>query len=544
MKETISERKELGTRTDSRLCISPGVLVSDKQHIAMSESTHFRARIVSSVLSNWAYLIVNAVVAFFLTPFVVRHLGDSNYGIWALVLQLTGYMGIVDVGLRSALVRFVSSAHAKKDLDGLNRLLSSTISLYAAMVPLLLLAGVLLSEFALPRMHLGPGILHTAQVTLLISALIVGCDFLFATFHASLAGLSRWNWINAVSISGILVRTVLIVVFIEAGYGLITLALIQLGVNLAAYLMEVWMIKSAVPSFRFVWKALDWERLRPVLQHSWYSLLLSFANRINYQVDTIVIAAFLPIEQVTLYVVGLRLIEYLRDLLNSTTMVASPVVSSLDAVGQSDRIGAILIRATKYSLTIGGLCAAAFLTLGTDFIRLWMGSRFAGPSGTVLTILTLGVCVSLTQYTSTHILYGLSQHKINLVWTLVESVLNLVLSIILIRRYGIFGVAAGTAIANLLVRGWLYPRAVLLKLGVRWSRYLREGILPAMPPALSFAVAVLCCKAFVPVNNYVELILISGLSLIPALVLLWKISFDSPDRDLVRAKIMQMAVRT
>jgi O-antigen/teichoic acid export membrane protein len=508
-----------------------------------NERSFFPGRVFRSVLSNWSCLFLNATVALVLTPYVVRHLGDAAYGIWALVLQLTGYMGIVDVGLRSALVRFVSSTHARKEFDGLNRLLSSTILIYAIMVPLSLLTGILLAVFALPRMHIAPEGLRTAQVTLFIAAMIIACDFLFATFHASLAGLSRWDLINAVSVSGILVRAGLIILFLEAGYGLITLALIQFSVTLAGYLVEILILKRLVPTFQILWEVPDWEHLRPVLSHSWYSLLLSLANSLNYRVDTIVIAAFLPIEQVTFYVIGLRLIEFFRDLLNSTTMVTSPLVSSYEALGESHRTTTMLIRSTKYSLIIGFLGVAGFLILGTDFIRLWMGPRFAGPSGRVLAILTLGLMVSATQYASSHILYGLSQHKINMKWTVVESILNIALSITLIRKYGIFGVAAGTSISNLLIRGFLFPRSVLSTLGVSWKRYLRDGIVPSIFPALSFAIVVLCFKVVFPIHSYLELVLVPLLGVFPALCFLWLVTFDAQEREFIRVRTGQLALR-
>jgi O-antigen/teichoic acid export membrane protein len=495
-----------------------------------------RGHILRSVLSNWSYLIVNAIVAFLMTPFIVRHLGDSAYGVWALVLQLTGYMGVVDVGLRSALVRFVSSAHTTNDQDGLNRLLSSTIMIYGVMAPLSLIVGALLAVFALPHMHIGPEMMGKAQITLLIAALIMACDFLFATFHASLAGFSRWDLINTLGISGILIRTGLIVGFVKLGYGLITLALIQLAMNVASYLIEVVMVRRIIPEFRFIWEKPDMERLRPVLRHSWYSLLLSLANRINYQVDTIVIAIFLPIGEVTYYVIGLRLIEYLRDLLNSTTMIASPLVSALEAVGESDRVMAMLIRGTKYSLFVAFLGVAGFLTLGTDFIRVWMGPRFAAPAGGVLIILTLGLMASGSQFASSHVLYGLSKHRINLNWTVVESVVNLGFSLLLVSRYGILGVAAGTTIANFLVRGWLYPWVVLNSLGVDRRRYISQGMLPAVVPSLSFAAGALLYKNFFPIQNYGEFILAVLFGLLPYSIFLWVFGLDNQDKAMIRLK--------
>lgn len=495
-----------------------------------------RGHVLRSVLSNWSYLIVNAIVAFLMTPFIVRHLGDSAYGVWALVLQLTGYMGVVDVGLRSALVRFVASAHTIKDQNGLNRLLSSTIMIYGVMAPLSLIVGGVLAVFALPHMHIGPEMLGKAQITLFIAALIIACDFLFATFHASLAGFSRWDLINTLGISGILIRTGLIVGFVKHGYGLITLALIQLGINVASYLIEVVMVRNIIPELRFIWEKPDKERLRPVFQHSWYSLLLSLANRINYQVDTIVIAIFLPIGEVTYYVIGLRLIEYLRDLLNSTTMIAAPLVSSLQAIGESDRVAAMLVRGTKYSLFVAFLGVAGFLTLGTDFIGLWMGPRFASLSGEVLIILTLGLLASGNQFASAHVLFGLGKHQINLNWTVVESVLNLGFSLLLVRRYGILGVAAGTTLANFLVRGWLYPRAVLKSLHVDWRRYASQSVLGAVVPALSFAAEVVVYRNFFPIRNFLEFILAVLFGLVPYAICLWFFGLDDQDRAMIRHK--------
>src|SRR5215472_5947084 len=276
-----------------------------------------RALIAKSVVSNWSYLSLNVLVAFWMTPFVVRHLGDSWFGIWALVLQLTGYMGVVDVGLRSALVRFVSRFQAQGDHEALNRLLNTTNTLYALMAPVCFLVAAMVALFGLRHMHIPSEMLRVAQITVFIAAGCIACDFLFATSHASLAGLSRWDLINSVWITTLLVRTALIILFLKLGFGLVALALIQFSVTMIGYSIEVILLWRLLPRFRFKWQAPELIHMRPIMEHGWYSFLLSMATKINYQVDSIIIALFLPISQITFYVIGLRLIEYLRDLLNS-----------------------------------------------------------------------------------------------------------------------------------------------------------------------------------------------------------------------------------
>ncbi len=503
-----------------------------------------RSLIARSIVSNWSYLTLNVLIALWMTPFVVHHLGDSEYGIWALVLQLTGYMGVVDVGLRSALVRFVARFQALGDDEGLNRLLNSIITLYVCIVPVCFVGAAIMAVFALPHMQIPAGMLQIARLTVFIAAACIACDFVFATSHASLAGLSRWDLTNGVWISVLVVRTALIILFLELGFGLVTVALIQFGVTLAGYSSETILLRKLLPRFRFRWQKPEVSHLRPVMEHGWYSFLLSVATKVNYQVDSIVIAFFLPIGEVTFYVIGLRLVEYLRDLLNSTTMIFAPLISSFDAVGEKQHVAAVLIRGTKYSLFVAFLGASTLLSLGSPFIRLWMGERFGGPSGSVLVMLTLGVVVSSTQFAGAHALYGLGKHRLNVIWTTIESILNLSLSIALVQRYGIIGVAAGTTIANIIVRGWLFPSSFLRVLDVPWRTYLRNGVAPAVLPALSFWAGTRLYQYPFPIHTYGGLLAASALGLVLFLACVWFWSLDWQDRKLIREKGRQLFKRS
>jgi len=516
---------------------------SNPQKSEKSPARISRWHIAKSVLSNWSGLTVNVLVAFWMIPFVVHHLGDSAYGIWALVLQLTGYLGVVDTGLRSAIVRFVASYHAKKDEDGLNKLLNSICTVYTMFAPVCILVGAGLALFALPHLHIPADLLRKAQITILITVTILACDFVFAIFHAGLAGLSRWDLTNAVSITSILLRTALIVIFLKLGFGLVTLAILQLTTTVLAYCTETILLYRLVPAFRFRWQFPDRNFFKPIVEHSWYSFLLSLANRVNYQVDTVVIAAFLPIGEVTFYVIGLRLVEYLRDILNSTTMIIAPLASAADAVGEAHQVGAMLIRGTKYSLIVGFFGTALLLGVGRDFIRLWMGPRFAGPSGTVLVILSIGLIVSVTQYASSHILYGLSKHRLNLNWTIVESVLNLGFSLGLVRHYGIFGVAAGTTVANALVRGFFFPNSFLKFLNVQWKDYLGHAVAPALAPAAVFWGIIETWKKYLGIANYAALAIAVVVAFLISTPFLWSLGLDRSDRSVIWMRGKQMVLR-
>ena len=493
--------------------------------------------IARSVLSNWFGLMANLIISFFMAPFIVHRLGDSSYGIWALMLQLTGYMGVVDVGLRSALVRFVSRLRAQNDQVGLNQLMSSTLQLYSGFAVLCLSGGVFLSFFVLPHLHVPPNLLSQARNTLLLASVILASDFIFATFQGSLAGLSRWDLRNLVSTGVLILRASLIVAVLLRGYGLVALALVQLFASLVGHLIEVYLVHRLLPGLKISLRALQTKFLRPIFSHSAYSMLIGLGVGINYEVDTIVIAAFLPVQEITFYVIGFNLIKYLRDLINASSMIVAPLASHLDAQGHSQGVGELLTRGSKYTLLLSYLGCAGLLCLGSDFIRLWMGNAYAVRSGKVVIILALGLFFSLTENIGGHLLFGLGKHRLNVWCTLGEAALNLAASIILVRHFGIYGVAAGTGLAAVVVRGWFFPNAALKIFHVRWKEYLVGSVLPTIVPTLAFSAGTLAIRHFIPVHGYGTLVLAAIGGIIVYLPFLLFLGLDAGERKQVRHRL-------
>src|ERR1700721_3257066 len=90
----------------------------------------FKILALKNVASNWAGLGVNIAVGFFLSPFILHHLGDEAFGLWVLIFSLTGYYGIFDFGIRSSLIRYVSKFQATGDKDELARLVNTSLFPY------------------------------------------------------------------------------------------------------------------------------------------------------------------------------------------------------------------------------------------------------------------------------------------------------------------------------------------------------------------------------------------------------------------------------
>ena len=81
--------------------------------------------ILRNILSNWTSYLVTAAVGFLLAPVVVHSLGNTGYGLWTLVLSMTGYFGLLDLGIRSSVGRFVTRYLALNDEESVNRTVST-----------------------------------------------------------------------------------------------------------------------------------------------------------------------------------------------------------------------------------------------------------------------------------------------------------------------------------------------------------------------------------------------------------------------------------
>ena len=129
-----------------RRCLVAVTIILPEVPGSMSTTKRFAV----NVIMNWVAMAVSMVVPFFLTPFVIRSLGIIAYGIWILAVSTVSYLGILDLGLRSAIIRFVSKAVAQDKPE------DATSTIAAALwVRLLICAGVALLEHH-PGDHFSP----------------------------------------------------------------------------------------------------------------------------------------------------------------------------------------------------------------------------------------------------------------------------------------------------------------------------------------------------------------------------------------------------
>src|SRR5262249_30560539 len=119
---------------------------------------------IKNVVSNWGAYLLAVLLNFFLSPYVVRHLGNTGYGVWTLILALTGYLGLLDLGIRGAVTRYIARFYTQKDHEKACNVASSAMAIFASAGLLAISASVFLSVFLIHRMNIPAAYQGTARV--------------------------------------------------------------------------------------------------------------------------------------------------------------------------------------------------------------------------------------------------------------------------------------------------------------------------------------------------------------------------------------------
>jgi O-antigen/teichoic acid export membrane protein len=465
-----------------------------------------RLQIVKNVGSSWFALGVNILVGVFLSPFILHRLGDTAFGLWVLIFSLTGYYGVFDFGIRSSIIRYVSKYTATHDIDEVSGLINTAFFTYSCVGILSFLITLAGCVFIDRIFRIPPAFHATAQWLLFIVGTSVAIGFPMGVFGGMLEGLQKFyinNWVN-IGFTGIL-RTILIVIYLNRGYGLLTVALITVGLPLVSSVVRAFVALHTLP-IKFRWKYIDRNSFRHMANYSGITFMIIIAGRLRFKTDAVVIGTLLSSAAITYFYAGSRLVDYAGELVSSLAQIFVPMSSQSDAAGNINRLRKIFVvgnRACAFTILP---ITTFFIILGKSIIEVWLGKRYVAQAYPVLLTLIIPHTIMLMQGASPRILFGMSKHGKLAVVTLIEGVANLVLSIELVRPLGIWGDALGTAIPLFGTFVFFMPWHLCSRLGVRMWTYLRQAYLLPFTLCIPLAAVLLLMRKWRIPHSYRQLI--------------------------------------
>lgn len=463
-----------------------------------------KSQIIKNVSSNGIALALNVVIGIFLSPFILHRLGDAAFGIWVLIFSITGYYGLFDLGIRSSVVRYVSKAKALDDQEYASQVISTSLSSYTVIGALALLITVVVAAkvdvvFRIPREFYS-----TARWLLLIVGTSVSLGFPLSVSGGILEGLQRFEILSLTDIAASLARALLIVTALTHGYGLLTLALITVGLPIISSTVR-WILALRLFHVRLGLSFVNRRTLREIANYSGISFIMIISARLRFKSDAIIIGTFLSSVAITFFNIGSRIVDYAEEVVETFAQTLVSMSSHFDATGELDRLRKVFVVGNRVCTLITLPITAILVILGKSIIEAWVGQRYVSQSYPVLVLMAVPSALAMAQSASVRVLFGMGKHQTWAMVTLIEGVINVLLSIWWVHSYGIVGSALGTTVPLTATMIFFLPRHVCRKLAVAVSTYLREAYLLPLLLSAPMVFTLLAMKRWFVPHNYLQL---------------------------------------
>ena len=485
---------------------------------------------IRNVLTNWMAFVVGVGVNFFLSPFVVHSLGNRQYGIWVLLGSLVGYMGLLDLGVRSAVMRYVARHHARSEDGAASDVASAGLAIFTITGLVALTASVVIA-WLLPYLFPIPKELLTiARVVIVIGGLNVASALVSGVFGGAVAAMQRFDLLSSMEVGIGVLRAVAVVAALRLGMGLIALSTIQLGCTLLRLIVQYAFIRRLYPELQYRLRGIQRADIGKIFSFSAYTSLLHVSGALIFSADAVVIGAFLPVATITFFSIAASLTDYTRTVISAISQTLTPRASALEGAGQTGELQRILLGVSGGATLVILPIAISFLLRGHSFIGLWMGPSYAELSTPVLIVLAIPLIFAAARMVSISAIIGLNQHRMLVPFIVTEGLLNLALSIYWIHSAGIVGVALGTAIPNFItsvvVIPWALRRLLAIPIGEIWMRFWIRPVVAMLP----FAAVTWAIERVWPAHGLVSFFTGVLVALPAAAVGAWFIGLSSEER--------------
>lgn len=447
--------------------------------------------IVVSYLST----IVNLVSGVLLSVLLLRWLGATEYGLYQTVSSFAQYLILLEFGTGTVMLRNLSRRIAQKDNLMIERDASTIwlLTLFLCVVILLVGFGFYRAMGGIYRSSLTPEQIEYGRFILLFVIFNLVFSFLAQTLRGTLLAFERYRLVSTVRLARTIIRTFCILIVIWETRKVVMIGIIDMCISfvvLVLYRIEC----SRNLHLKLRPKSYDPQILKASLPLCFAILLQAVITQANSNVDKFLIGVFLSPETVSLYSISLFVFSVFSSLTTIPVTMYAPQVQQAVARGESrSQLLDLMVPPNRLILLVGGTIFFGFIVAGKQFLTIAYGAEYV-QAWSIAVLLLAPSLIIITTEILINILDAENKRMDRSVILIITTVFNILLTLLIIRKYGPTGAAAATCIANTLGQILIMDIYYTKRMGINvLNLYARtfSGILPcqAISAACSYLLA-------------------------------------------------------
>ncbi len=443
------------------------------------------SQIKAGAALSYVIIAINIAVGVLYTPYMLRALGQSEYGLYSLAASVIAYLTILDLGFGNAIIRYTAKFRAQGRTLEQEQMLGMFLKLY------LLLGVVALGVGALLVVNVDSifgAAMSTAEVGQMRTMLILMSANMAITLPLSIFGsvitaYENFVFQRVVSIVRILLNPLVMVLLLALGYKAVAMVVVTTIFNVVTLLINRWYCLHRL-KVKIRFGAMQWGFFREVSVYSFWILLNVVMDRVYGSAGQFVLGIYRDVREVAIYSIAVQLKDMFYLFSTAIMGVFLPRVTQMVARGETTQeLSRLFIRTGRLQYLIISTIMVGFILLGEEFIVLWAGEEYRSAYLPTLLLFAASV-VPLVQNLGIIILQAQNRMQFRSLLYLFLSLASVAASIPLAIRYGGLGCAVATAVALVLGQGLIinvyYARNIGLDIVGFWREIGRMSIVPAL----------------------------------------------------------------
>jgi len=461
------------------------------------------SKVVSSVIYNYLSTGFITVTGFAYTAFIVHRMSHDRFGILVLTSSLISYTNLLDLGIGVTVQKMVAERAQSGPRSEITTIVRNAVTMFVLIGVIVFAVLIGMEPFIGQMFKVAGHDLRLFRVALAIAAFGIGIAFSSSIYSAVLQAHGDYRYLSILGITSQAVGVGVGMWLLLAGFGVVELVALGASLNLIVFVLKV---RHSTKQFgvRVRQGKSSWAMTRQMFSMSVWIFLLNLATRVIFSTDNFVVGAFRGTGAVASYQVALGPASALQTAGNQFDMVSLTAAASLRAQNAMHDLRRLLLEATRVVAAVAMPGVVIFAVWGRQLLHLWVGP-FESSYWT-LVVLSIGYLFATLTGSASQVILALNRYKVIALVSLGEAAANLILSIVLVRRIGIVGVALGTTIPLCAMTLGVYIPFACRLIDLPYSRLLRRLLLPTVVNLVAFGILRLFANGPHLFSNLIELI--------------------------------------
>ena len=477
---------------------------------------------------NYAIILLNTIVGLLYTPYMLRMMGKSEYGLYSLVASVISYLTILDLGLGNAVVRYTAKFRAEGKQREQYEMFGMFFVLYVIIgaVALLLGSALYFNVDAMFGATMTVEELYKARIMILLLVFNLAFTFPMSIFGSIITAYEHFVFPRAVSIIRILLNTGVMICLLYMGYRAVAMVVVQTVFNVATLLLNYIYCK----------------RYLKIRIFSFWIFLNVIMDKVYWSTGQFVLGAVVGTAAVAVFAVAIQLQVMYMQFSTAISQLFLPKITGMVATNDDNRsISDLFIRTGRIQYIVMALVLSGFIVFGRQFIVLWAGAGYE-DAYIICLLFFFSLLIPMIQNLGITILQARNQMKFRSLLYIFIAMAALAFQIVLARRYGGVGCAIAVSGALLLGQGLImniyYSKRQGIDIGRFWKEIFRMSVIP-----IAVTATFLFADRMTEIDSWRELAVGIVLFCVIYIPLFWVLSMNKYERELLMIPMRRILLR-